>query len=47
MAKSRGTAEFSLKDICEELNEEENDEDDEPIIKYGVIIDDGENITEK
>jgi hypothetical protein len=46
VAKDRGTAEFSLKDICEELNEEENDDPDQHI-KYGVIIDDGDNITER
>ena len=49
-AKSRGTAQFSLKDVVEEINEKEeiNEETGEvQKVKYGVIIDDGEEIVEK
>ena len=47
--KSRGSAQFSLKDIVEDLNDkEELDADGNPVkIKYGVLIDDGDEIIEK
>jgi len=41
-AKQKGTAEFSLKNAVSEMNSQEADS-----VKYGIIIDDGENVTEK
>ena len=49
-AKTRGTAQFSLKDVVSDINEkEEIDEVTGEVqqVKYGVIIDDGEEIIEK
>ena len=49
-AKSRGSAQFSLKDVVTEINEkEEVDEATGEVrkVKYGVIVDDGENIIEE
>jgi len=42
----RGSAKFSLKDVVEEMNEKEG-EGEKHKIKYGVIIDDGDNVIEK
>ena len=43
----RGSAKFSLRDVVEEMNEKEDEQGDHHKIKYGVIIDDGDNIIEK
>jgi hypothetical protein len=45
----RGSAKFSLKDVVEQLNEKENPDEggEKHKIKYGVIIDDGDNVIEK
>ena len=43
----RGSAKFSLKDVVKEMNEKEDEGGDHHKIKYGVIIDDGDNIIEK
>ena len=45
----RGSAKFSLKEVVEEINEKENleDEGEKHKVKYGVIIDDGDNVIEK
>ena len=45
----RGSAKFSLKEVVEEMNEKENPDNDgeKHKIKYGVIIDDGDNVIEK
>lgn len=40
--KDRGSAKFSLRDAVTEMNKKEEGE-----VRYGVIIDDGDNITEK
>lgn len=40
----RGSADFSLKDVVNDLNEME---EDEVAVKYGVLIDDGDKIIEK
>lgn len=45
-AKQRGTAQFSLRDVVSEMNEEA-DGDEEKHIKYGVLIDDGEKVIEQ
>jgi hypothetical protein len=45
VAKERGTAQFTLKDVVAEINEKEGGEED--AIRYGVIIDDGDNIREE
>ncbi len=42
-AKQRGSAQFSLKDVVQDINEQEGEEK----VKYGVIIDDGDEIIEK
>ena len=48
---TRGTAEFSLKDVVDEQNA--NDDVDEetgepnPKIKYGELMDDGDTVHEK
>jgi hypothetical protein len=44
-SKTRGTAEFSLKQVVSDMNEEATDEEQK--IKYGVIIDDGDKIIEE
>ena len=46
--KSRGTAEFSLAEVVTDINEkEEIDEFGEVrTVKYGVLMDDGENVIE-
>ena len=41
-AKKRGTAEFSLKDVIKDINEKEG----EGKVKYGVLIDDGDEVKE-
>lgn len=43
----RGSAKFSLKDVVEEMNEKESEDGDKHKIKYGVIIDDGDQVIEK
>ena len=45
-AKERGSAQFSLRDVVNEMNEE-NDGEEEKQIKYGVLIDDGDKVIEK
>eukprot|EP00347_Sterkiella_histriomuscorum_P009114 403342468 len=42
--KKRGTAQFSLKDVVKEMNEKEGGSGDQ--IKYGVLIDDGDEVKE-
>lgn len=45
--KSRGTAQFSLKDVVKDLNEKEDDGEGGPKkIRYGVLIDDGDEVKE-
>ena len=44
-AKTRGTANFSLRQVVSEMNEEAKDEDEH--IKYGVLIDDGDEVKEE
>ena len=39
MSKDRGTAQFSLKQIVSDMNDEAKTEDEK--IRYGVLIDDG------
>jgi len=48
----RGTAKFILKEVVDDLNEDENAEDlddgeTKAKIKYGIIIYDGDNIREE
>ncbi len=44
----RGSAKFSLKEVVQEMNEKEGEDGDEKhTIKYGVLIDDGDQIIEK
>ena len=43
----RGSAKFSLKDVVEEMNEKDSEDGEKHKIKYGVIIDDGDNVIEK
>jgi len=38
-SKDRGSAQFSLKDVVKEMNEEATTDDEK--IRYGVLIDDG------
>ena len=41
-SKTRGTAEFSLQKVVEDMNEDAENEDEK--IKYGVLIDDGDTV---
>jgi hypothetical protein len=43
--KERGSANFSLKDVLDDLDEKENPEGKHSV-KYGVLIDDGDNVRE-
>lgn len=45
-AKERGSAQFSLKQVVSEMNEENVDNEDQQI-KYGVLIDDGDKVIEE
>jgi hypothetical protein len=44
-SKQRGSAKFSLKQVVKDMNAEAKTEEEK--IKYGVIIDDGDNIKEE
>ena len=44
--KERGTAKFSLKDVVSDLNKETTPEGESHQVKYGVIIDDGDEVKE-
>lgn len=44
-SKERGSAEFSLRQVVKDMNEEADDEDSK--IRYGVLIDDGDEVHEE
>jgi hypothetical protein len=49
--QERGTAEFSLKDVVDDMNEGEQKDTETgevlPKLKYGQLVDNGDNVTEK
>ena len=47
--KQRGSAEFKLADVVEEINEREEIDEDGQVkkLKYGVLIDDGDKVIER
>lgn len=47
--KSRGSSDFSLREVVDDLNDQEEiDEFGDPMkVQYGVIIDDGDNVEER